>query len=85
MASVFVKFTTPGSGFITQDQGFITQDQLNQAFNSMNPTPGFRAMGPTAVFSALDPTGSGSVSRQNFINGMTGLMAQFKSAGTASV
>jgi Ca2+-binding EF-hand superfamily protein len=74
MASVFSQFTTPGSGV-------ITKDQLTQAFNTMNPTAGFRDMGVDALFSALDPSGSGSVSRQDFIKGMTNLMAQFRASG----
>jgi len=42
----------------------------------MNPSSGFQQLGANATFSALDPSGSGAVSRQDFIQGMTKLMSQ---------
>jgi hypothetical protein len=73
MASVFSQVTTPGSGVITKDQFAI-------AFNTMNPPQAFRNMGVDAVFARLDPQNTGAVSRQNFITGMTQLMAQLGAA-----
>jgi len=69
MANVFSQVTQPGSGIITKDQ-FLT------AFNSMNPPQAFQNMGASSVFAALDPHGTGSVTRQDFIKGMTSLMKQ---------
>ena len=58
----------------TNNSGTITKAQFEQAFQNLNPPPAFKAMGADAVFSKLDPTGSGSVSRQDFINGMKSMM-----------
>ena len=69
MSNVFASATTPGSGV-------ITKDQFTAAFNTMNPSSGFQQLGASATFSALDPSGSGAVSRQDFIQGMTKLMSQ---------
>lgn len=74
MSNVFSDYTTPGSGVLTRSQ-FAT------AFGNLNPTAGFKAAGPDAVFSALDPGNTGAVSRQDFINGMKTLAAQFKASG----
>lgn len=72
MANVFAQVTTPGSGV-------ITQSQFNTAFNTMSPSAGFQQLGASATFAALDPGNTGSVSRQNFIQGMTKLMSQVNS------
>ncbi|MGC2599853.1 MAG: hypothetical protein WA384_00680 [Rhodomicrobium sp.] len=72
MSNVFASVTTPGSGV-------ITQSQFNTAFNTMNPPAAFQQMGANAVFANLDPNSTGSVSRQNFIQGMTSLISQVKS------
>ena len=77
MANLFDKIDASGSGT-------ITKSQFLDAFKSMRPTAGFRAMGADAVFRALDPNNSGSVSKQNFVQSMTQLMAQFRAAGSAS-
>jgi hypothetical protein len=77
MASLFAQIDTGNSGT-------ITQSQFTQAFQTMKPTAGFKAMGASAVFQALDPSSSGAVSRQNFIQGMTQLMTQFRNGGTAA-
>ncbi len=69
MSNVFASATTRGSGV-------ITQDQFNTAFNSGNTPPAFQQLGANAVYSQLDPSGTGSVSRQAFIQGMTQLMSK---------
>lgn len=71
MANLFSQIDTSGSGP-------ITQSQFTQAFQAMKPTAGFRAMGASAVFQALNPNSSGIVSQQNFVQGMTQLMTQFR-------
>jgi Ca2+-binding EF-hand superfamily protein len=76
MATVFSQIDTSRSGS-------INQSQFTQAFQTMKPTPGFLAMGASAVFQALDPSNSGTVSKQAFVQGMTQLMAQFRSGGTS--
>ena len=77
MSSLFSQIDTSGSGS-------INQSQFTHAFNTMNPTAGFRAMGASAAFQALNPSSSGTVSQQNFVQGMTQLMTQFRGGGTAS-
>jgi Ca2+-binding EF-hand superfamily protein len=76
MATLFSQIDTSGTGL-------ITQSQFTQAFQTMKPTAGFRAMGADAVFQALNPSSSGTVSQQNFVQGMTKLMTQFHSAGSS--
>jgi len=76
MSTLFSKIDTSGTGS-------INQSQFTQAFNTMNPTAGFRAMGANAVFQSLNPSSSGTVSRQDFVQGMTQLMSQFRSNGIA--
>jgi Ca2+-binding EF-hand superfamily protein len=75
MGALFSQIDTSGTGS-------ITQSQFTQTFNAMKPTAGFRAMGPSADFQALSPSSAGTVSRQNFVQGMTQLMAQFRAGGT---
>jgi Ca2+-binding EF-hand superfamily protein len=76
MANLFKQISTPGSNA-------VTQAQFNTAFSTMNPSPGFQQAGANAVFSALDPKGTGSVSRQDFIQGMTKMMSQFNSSANS--
>ncbi|MCW6512823.1 EF-hand domain-containing protein [Lichenifustis flavocetrariae] len=76
MASVYSQIDTSGTGS-------ISKSQFTQAFQTMKPTWGFRAMGADAVFQALGPNSSGNVSQKDFVQGMTSLMAQFRST-TAS-
>lgn len=76
MATLFAQIDTSGAGS-------ITASQFTQAFQTMKPTAGFSATGANAVFQTLDPSNSGTVSKQNFVQGMTQLMAQFRSSGTS--
>ena len=69
MSNVFASVTTPGSGV-------ITKAQFTAAFNSQNPSSGFQQQGADATFAALDPNGTGSVPRQDFIQGMTKMMSR---------
>ena len=78
------KMATLFSQIDTSNSGSITQSQFTQAFQTMKPTAGFSAMGASAVFQALDPSGSGTVSWQNFIQGIAQLMTQFRNGGTAA-
>jgi Ca2+-binding EF-hand superfamily protein len=75
MSNLFSQIDTSGSGS-------INQSQFTQAFNTMNPTAGFKSLGASATFQALNPSGSGTVSRQDFVQGMTQLMSQLR--GTSS-
>lgn len=58
----------------TNNSGSISKAQFDQAFQTLNPPPAFKAMGADAVFSKLDPSGTGSVSKQDFINGMKSMV-----------
>ena len=78
------KMSTLFSQIDTGKTGSISQSQFTQAFQTMKPTAGFRAMGANAVFQALGPNASGQVSRQDFVQGMTQLMSQFRAGGVSS-
>ena len=71
MSNLFGQIDSTGSGT-------ITQSQFDQAFQTMNPPGSFQAAGADAVWSKLDPNGTGSVSKQDFVNGMTGMMKQLR-------
>lgn len=58
----------------TGNTGSITKAQFEQAFQTLNPPPSIKSQGADAIFSKLDPNGTGSVSRQDFINGMKSIM-----------
>ena len=58
----------------TSNSGSISRAQFNQAFQTLNPPPAIKAMGADAVFSKLDPNGTGSVSKQDFINEMRSMV-----------
>jgi hypothetical protein len=64
----------------TSGSGSITQAQFNQAFQTNNPPAVFQQQGAAAIFSALDPSGSGSVSKQDFVSGMSSLMVSLRAA-----
>jgi Ca2+-binding EF-hand superfamily protein len=79
MSSLFDSIDTSGSGS-------ITQSQFDQAFQSKNPPGVFQKQGADAIFAALDPKGTGSVSKQDFVSGMSKLMASLRAdnAGQSS-
>lgn len=77
MTSLYDNIDTGGSGS-------ITQQQFNQAFQTFNPPPVFQKQGANAIFAALDPNGTGSVSKQDFVSGMSRLMVSLRSEGGAS-
>jgi hypothetical protein len=62
----------------TSGRGSITQAQFDQAFQTKNPPAVFQNQGADAIFASLDPTGSGSVSKQDFVSTMSGLMASLR-------
>jgi hypothetical protein len=74
----------------TANANQITLAQFQQAFNSLNLPQQIAQLGPTAIFSALDPNGTGSVSKSEFVSGLTQLRDDLNSGivrhghGTAS-
>jgi hypothetical protein len=76
MSNLFDSIDTSGSGS-------ITQAQFDQAFQSKSPPPVFQKQGADAIFAALDPNGTGSVSRQDFVSGMSKLMASLRAENAA--
>lgn len=64
------------SNIDTAGTGTITKAQFEQAFQSMNPPASFKSMGADSVFAQLDPKNTGSVSRQDFVSGMTNMMGK---------
>ena len=68
----------------TSGSGSITQAQFDQAFQSKNPPAVFQNQGANAIFSALDPNGTGSVSRQDFVSGMSKLMVSLRADSSSS-
>jgi len=78
MSSLFDKIDTSGSGT-------ISQAQFDQAFQALNPPSVFQQQGSDAIFSSLDPNGTGAVSKQDFVTGMSQLMASLRAEnGTSS-
>lgn len=71
MTNLFDSIDTSGSGT-------ISQSQFNQAFQTMGPPASFQSAGATAVWNQLDPNGTGSVSKQDFVKGMTAMMQQLR-------
>jgi hypothetical protein len=71
MSNLFDSIDSAGSGS-------ITQAQFDQAFQTKNPPAVFQQQGADAIFAALDPSGTGSVSRQDFVSGMSKLMASLR-------
>jgi Ca2+-binding EF-hand superfamily protein len=71
MSNLFTSIDTSGSGS-------ITQAQFEQAFQTQNPPAVFQQQGAAATFAALDPNGTGSVSKQDFVSTMSGLMASLR-------
>ncbi len=78
------KMTSLYNNIDTGGSGSITQQQFNQAFQTFNPPPVFQKQGAGAIFAALDPNGTGSVSKQDFVSGMSSLMVSLRSEGAAS-
>jgi Ca2+-binding EF-hand superfamily protein len=76
MSSLFDSIDTSGSGS-------ITQSKFEQAFQTKNPPAVFQKQGADAIFASLDPTRSGSVSKQDFVSTMSGLMASLRADGSA--
>lgn len=71
MSNLFDSIDTAGTGN-------ITQAQFDQAFQTKNPPAVFQRQGAGAVFAALDPNRTGSVSRQDFVSGMSKLMVSLR-------
>jgi hypothetical protein len=44
----------------------------------MNPPKGVQAAGADAIWAKLDPNGTGSVSKQDFVSGMTAQMSALR-------
>lgn len=78
------KMTSLYNNIDSGGSGSITQQQFNQAFQTFNPPPVFQRRGADAIFAALDPNGTGSVSKQDFVSGMSSLMVSLRSEGAAS-
>jgi EF-hand domain pair len=77
MSDLFDSIDTAGTGS-------ITQAQFNQAFQTKNPPAVFQNQGADAIFATLDPNGTGSVSRQDFVSGMSQLMASLRADNSGS-
>jgi hypothetical protein len=70
------KMTALFQGIDASGSGSITRAQFDQAFQTQNPPSGFKAMGADAIFNSIAPAGSSTVSKQDFVQGMTSLMAR---------
>ena len=77
MSDLFDSIDTAGTGS-------ITQAQFDQAFQTKNPPAVFQQQGADATFAALDPNGTGSVSRQDFVSGMSKLMVSLRADNSGS-
>ena len=63
--------------------GIITKSQFNQAFQTKNPPASFQRQGADATFAALDPTNSGSVSKKDFVSGLSQLSVNLRAGSPA--
>jgi len=79
MSNLFDSIDTGGAGS-------ITNAQFDQAFQARNPPAVFQLQGAGATFAALDPNGTGSVSKPDFVAGMSRMMVSLRAeaAGTAA-
>ena len=77
MTALFQNIDSTGSGS-------ITRAQFQQAFHTLNPPASFKAMGADATFNSIAPAGSGTVSKQDFVQGMTSLMARMRDSRNAA-
>ena len=77
MSGLFDQIDSSGSGS-------ISQAQFSQAFQALDPPKDFKVAGASAVWSQLDPGNSGSVSRQDFVSGMTAIMRQLRTGNGGS-
>lgn len=77
MSNLFAAIDTAGVGS-------ITQPQLAQAFQTLKPPVVFQQQGPAALFAKLDPKTTGSVSKEDFITGMTELMVSLRAPPAAA-
>lgn len=71
MSSLFDSMDTSGTGS-------ITQAQFDHAFQTKNAPAAFQKQGADAIFASLDPNGTGRVSKQDFVAGMSSLMASLR-------
>lgn len=71
MSNLFDQIDTSGSGT-------ITKAQFEQAFQTMNPPQAAQQAGADAIWAKLDPNGTGSVSKQDFVSGMSSAMSQLR-------
>jgi hypothetical protein len=66
-----------------QASSSITQAQFEASFNSLSLPPQLKALGADTVFGLLDPTGTGSVSKSDFVSGLTKVLDDVR-AGRAT-
>ena len=74
------KFSNAFDQIDTSGSGTITKSQFEQAFSSLKMPASVRNQGADAIFSKLDPSNSGSVSKQDFISGLTDQMKAARSS-----
>ena len=75
------KFSNVFDQIDTSGSGSITKSQFEQAFSSLKMPASFRAQGADAIFAKLDPNNTGSVSKQDFVSGMTDQLKAARAAG----
>jgi Ca2+-binding EF-hand superfamily protein len=74
MSSLYDKIDTAGAGS-------ITKSQLEVAFQTLKPPAVFQRAGVDSIFGHLDPTRKGSVSKDDFVQGMKNLMVSLRAGG----
>jgi Ca2+-binding EF-hand superfamily protein len=75
ISDLFQKMDTSGSGS-------ITSAQFAQSFQNMNPPQAFKRMGADSVFNQL--SGNGTVSKQDFVDGMKKMIEQNRSQASGN-
>ena len=80
------RFTNMFNQIDASGSGSITEDQFDTALQAMNPQGASATTGSSssstadALWKQLDPNGTGSVSKQDFVSGMTTAMKQMRGA-----
>ena len=75
------KMSTLFDAIDTSGAGSLTESQFSKAFQTHNPPASFQAIGASGVWSHIDPSGSATVSKQDFVSAMTGLMKELRGQG----
>ena len=79
---LYSKLSNTFSAMDAGQTGSVSASQFMNSFSSSNPPAKFAAAGAQAIWNQLDPSGTGSVSRQAFVQGLAKLSASMRPDGS---